>query len=70
MKLDSKECREALKRYKVENNMEELAIAVLLAKDEDVVDIPGILDLQDTQIDELARVIKCIRDIIGIEEEA
>ena len=70
MKLDSSECKQVLRTYKVENDMEELAIKVLLANAEDVVDIPGIEDMYDKQIDELAKVIGHIRNKLGIKEEA
>ncbi len=70
MKLDSSECKQALRTYKAENDMEELAIKVLLANAEDVVDIPGIEDMYDKQIDELAKVVGHIRNKLGIEDEA
>jgi hypothetical protein len=70
MKLDSNECKGALRTYKVENDTEELAVKVLLARDEDVVDISGILDMGNKQIDELAEAIRKIRNDIGIEDWA
>lgn len=68
MNLESEECREALKKYEVTTSLEELAIKVLLAKDEEVVDIPGITEMDDIQIDFLAGTIRVIRKIIGITD--
>jgi hypothetical protein len=68
MELESEECRTKLKEYEVKNETEELAIKVLLAKEEEVVNIPGITDMEDDEIDELAIVIGNIRDEIGIKD--
>ncbi len=68
MKLDSLECRKTLEEYKAEGEVEALAIKVLLAKDEDVVKIPGITELSDYQIDVLAGVILLLRVKFDIEE--
>jgi len=69
MKLNSKECKKALKRYRGKNDIEKLAIKILLARSEDVVDMPGIQDMGNKRIDELANVIGKIRSDIGIEGE-
>lgn len=69
MKLDTKECLEALKSYKVTNKMEEMAVKVLSTKGEDVWKIPGIIQMSHNQLDELAMIIKEVRDNIGIEED-
>ena len=69
MKLDTKECLEALKNYKVINKLEEMAVKVLTVKAEDVWKIPGIMDLSHKQYDKLAMIIKKVRDDIGIEED-
>lgn len=68
MKLGSKECNKALANYKIENELEDLAVRVLTSKDEDVINIPGLEDLDGTQLDELANVISTIRDDLRIEE--
>lgn len=68
MKLDSKECKEALNNYKVTNDIEKMAIKVLIVKEEDVVKIPGLLNMSDEQMHELARVIREIRSNIGIKD--
>jgi hypothetical protein len=68
MKLDSKECREALETYQAKSKMEKLAVKVLLTADEDVANIPGITDLNSTEIDLLTGEIVKIRKHIGIEE--
>jgi hypothetical protein len=66
MKLGSKECKEALNNYQAKNNMESIAVKVLLAKDEDVVNV--VWDLTDKQMDEIRYVITDIRNNIGIED--
>ena len=68
MKLGSKECNKALANYKIENELDDLAVRVLTSKDEDVVNIPGLEDLNNTQIDALANVIRTIRVNLRIEE--
>lgn len=55
-----------LENYKAESDMEKLAIKVLSANPEDVVDIPGIADMNDQQLDDLANVIRDIRMKLGI----
>jgi hypothetical protein len=68
MNADSEMCRRLLKRgYPVKNDIERLAIEVLKAEPEDVVDIPGITDMDDNQIDELAETIRRIRKDIGAD---
>lgn len=68
MKLESKECVEALINYHAKNKMEEMAVKVLTTKSEDVYLIPGIFEMPDKQMDKLAMVIKEIRNNIGIED--
>jgi len=68
MKLESKECKEALKKYPVKNDLEKLAVEVLTVEDYEVTNIPGIQNMSDKQIDELADIIKEIRSNVGIEE--
>lgn len=69
MQLHSKECDEMLKKYEVKNYLEELAIEVLLAEDEDVY-LPKLLETTDKQLDDIQYVIEKIRNDIGIEKEA
>jgi hypothetical protein len=77
MKLNSKKCIEVLKKYtpkeisfdKVEMVMQETAIRVLLThKPEEVINIPGIRDMTDEEIDKLAEKIRQIRKELGIED--
>ena len=70
MKLDSKKCKERLKAFPVNNEIEGLAIKVLLSKPEEVVKIPRMTELTDAQIDELADVIRTIRNMLEIEDES
>ena len=67
MKLNSKKCRKLLSNYEVQSEIDRLAVEVLLTDDKDVVDIPGILELDDTQIDDLASSIRIIRNNLGIK---
>jgi len=67
MKLESEECKKALKEYKTTNEVEKLAVKILLTDACEVVNIPGMTDLTGEQIDELASVIGDIRDNLGIE---
>jgi len=69
MRLDSIECTKALIEYKVESEMERMAIKVLMAKPIDVADIPGMKELTDTQLDELVCIIQTIRNDLGIGEK-
>ena len=69
MKLNSKECKTALENYQIKNNVEKLAIEVLLAKAEDIVSIPEIAAMDDDALDELAVKITNIRTEVGIEDE-
>ena len=61
MKLDSSECKKLLNEYQVNTDLEKLAIKVLLTNDSEVLNIPEISKMTDTQIDELSVVIKDIR---------
>lgn len=70
MKLDSKKCKERLKSFPVNNEIEGLAIKILLSKPEEVVKIPRMTELTDAQIDELADVIRTIRNMLEIEDES
>lgn len=69
MKLDSIECTKALIEYEVKSDMERMAIKVLMVNPIDVVKIPGMTDLSDVQLDELASTIKIIRRNLGIKSE-
>jgi hypothetical protein len=66
MKLGSKECVDALNNYQSKSYMETIAVKVLLAKDEDVINV--VWDLNDTQMDEIQYVITDVRNNIGIVE--
>lgn len=68
MKLDSKECREILERYLVKDDMEKLAVKVLMTEDSKVCRLPEIQYMSNDEIDELAHVILKIRENIGLEE--
>jgi len=61
MKLGSKESTELLKQYQVENYLRGLAIKMLLAKESEVKKIHGDANLTDSQMNELAKLIKEIR---------
>jgi len=72
MKLGSVECIKVLENYEVKNDIEMMAIKVLLVPYErahEIVDLPGMADLTGEQIDELAKTIGKIRDDLSIEEE-
>lgn len=62
-----------LEKLVPETEMERLAIEVLLMDEnevEKIVDIPGIQEMGDVQLDLLAYNIRKIRERIGIEDEA
>ena len=44
------------------NGLEKLAKLVLSTPDEDVVDIEGMAELSDTEIDELAKIINSLKE--------
>lgn len=69
LKLDSEECRIALNNYEAKNDLEEMAVSVLLSKPEDVINVQGLCDLPNDEMDQLAEIIKAIRNDIGITEE-
>ena len=68
MRLNSEECKKALREYQVKNDMETLAVKVLLTIDEDVVNIPELEDMSNDKIDELADTIGEIREAMKIED--
>jgi len=70
MKLDSKECGLALEKLIPETDMEKLAIRVLLTDSEEVVNLPGMMEMSHAEIDLLVFNISKIRKRIGIEDEA
>lgn len=68
MELESEECREKLRCYEVKNDSEKMAIEVLICDVDDVVNVPGIQDLSNEQIDDLAEAIRRIRKDIGVDD--
>ena len=70
MKIDSKECRLALEKLIPETDMEKLAIRVLLTDSEEVVNLPGMMEMSHAEIDLLVFNISKMRKRIGIEDEA
>ena len=70
MKLDSKECRLVLEKMIPETEMERMAIDVLLTNSEDVIKLPGMMEMGLAQRDLLIYNIRKIRERIGIEDEA
>ena len=74
MKINSKECNERLKEFVPKDKLEELAIELLLVRDDDEDGFANmtykILDaVSDAELDDLQYVIKRIRDEIGIEDD-
>ena len=79
MKLNENKCKLILELYgKDKTGLTKLAVEVLLAKDEEVVDLPGminIFDMDDSaesneKIDDLAKEVGRIRKMFKIEDEA
>lgn len=67
MKLNSYQCKKALKRYRTKNTMEKLAVEVLLSRDEEVVNIPGILQRCNDIIGDLTEAIRKVCNDLGID---
>lgn len=63
----SKEYVKILENYKVETKLEKLAVQVLLTEYDKVVDIPGLMDLEGDEFLDLAKVIRDIREELGLE---
>jgi hypothetical protein len=70
MKLDSKECTEALLNYEVKNDDEKLAVKILLTRDEDVGNMPELINMDADELFKLTAVVLRIRIDLGVEEEA
>lgn len=70
MRLDTEECNNALNEYVVGDVWEWLAVKVLETVDEEVVNIPGLMELSDAELDKLAYNVLRIRMELGIEDEA
>ena len=68
MKLKSIQCKEALNNYPVKNDLDVLAIKVILAKPEEIIWIPDIIWMDEVQRERLGIVVEGIKDNIGIED--
>ena len=68
MVIDSKECTDGLNKYKVQTDIERIAIKVLLAKDDTY--IPAFQAMDGVQLRSLKAAIRVIRNTMGIEEIA
>lgn len=70
MKLNSQECKDALSNYNVTNDMEGMAINVLITEPKLIPLLPGLGDYTSEQLDELTETIIRIRKELDIEVEA
>lgn len=73
MKLNSKECDEALRKYATTNRKEELMVELLLVREDDNEELANMTykicdTLTSEEIDDLVNVVSKIRDELGIED--
>ena len=66
MDINSKECIEALKKYKATGKIQKIAIKLLLLDDR--TPMPEMEALNNSQLRDLQRAVRIIRDTIGIED--
>ena len=74
MKINSKECDEALRNFVTSNQKEELTVELLLVRDDDDDGFANMAykicdTLTDEEIDDMENVVTQIRNEIGIDDE-
>ena len=70
MKLGTRECEVVLEKFIPETAMEAMAVRVLLTPPDEVKNLPGMMELSNTQRDLLVYNIKKLKDRLEIEDEA